>query len=86
MREDQLRNKVVGILSKAKPPKSNLSKEEDSSLRDLGKNKDILILPADKSRATVVIGSAKYKTKVNNILSDTKTYEILPNDPTGSYK
>ncbi len=30
--------------------------------------------------------SAEYKTKVNNMLSDSKTYEILPNNPTGTYK
>ena len=49
----QLRLNCVRILKNSKPPKSNIMNEERAALHDL-KADSILILPADKGRATVV--------------------------------
>jgi len=60
----QLRAKVAGLLHSAKPPQSNLSKEERQVLGNMAKNKDITILPADKGKATVIMDTEDYESKV----------------------
>ena len=47
---------------------------------------EIIILPADKGKATVVLDKDEYEEKVTTMLGDKKTYEQLPNDPTPKYK
>ncbi|XP_072043129.1 uncharacterized protein [Amphiura filiformis] len=82
----QLRAKVTSALKSSKPPKSNLSKDERQAVKDLKKEDSIIILPADKGRATVILDKDEYNEKVNNLLGDTKTYEELSSDPTQKYK
>lgn len=52
----QLRMGVSEALSRARPPKSNLDKGMYRAIRTLREDTDIVILPADKGNATVVIG------------------------------
>ena len=82
----QLRAEVVGALKSTNNAKSNITKEERQALKQLQKEESILILPADKGRATVVLDKQEYKEKVNIMLSDQKTYEKLNHDPTARYK
>ncbi len=83
---ESLRNKVAASITSTKLPKSNISKEEWNSLRSLSKNDDILILPADKGRCTVVLDRSQYDEKARDLLSDKNTYELLKRDPTSGYK
>ena len=53
-------HKVVGILGKTKPPPNNISMAESQALKVLRNNADIVILPADKGRATVVLDNHDY--------------------------
>ena len=69
---EDLRHSVVGELKKAKPPPSNISIKERKALKNLAKNKDITILPADKGKATVVMDTENYKQKVNGHQKDIK--------------
>ena len=71
---------IVGVLRNAKPPKPNLTREERAAYQTLSKDENILILPADKGRSTVVMD------KVEEMLSDESTYKKLTNDPTTSIK
>ena len=64
------------ILLKTKEKRSKSWKKEES----------ILILPADKGKATVIIDASEYEDKINEMLSDERTYEKLPTDPTQRYK
>ncbi|XP_072037406.1 uncharacterized protein [Amphiura filiformis] len=87
--EDQsarLRFDCVDILKNAKPPSSNISKEERSALRDLKADDSVLIVPSDKGRATVLLNKTAYQEKAKDLLSDSKTYQPLPKDPTPKYK
>ena len=68
---------MISVLSRAKPPPSNLSPEFQGALRSLRKKDDLLILPADKGRATVVLDKGDYDRKINGMLSDEKTYGDL---------
>jgi len=45
-----------------------------------------MILPADRGKATVVLDKEDYNTKVKQMLSDTKTCEVLKKDPTPTYR
>ena len=81
-----LRAKIVGALKSAKMPKSNLNKDQRQALKDLTKEKSILVLPADKGRCTIVMDTDDYETKVKTMLDDERTYEKLEKDPTPKYK
>ena len=50
-------------------------------MRKLQKDKDIVIIPADKGNATVVIDRSEYTRKMEDLLRD-EAYEKLRKDPT----
>ena len=52
---DQLRAEVCSALKSTSLPKSNISKEERAAIRSVGKDNTIIILPADKGKATVIM-------------------------------
>ncbi|XP_011859649.1 PREDICTED: uncharacterized protein LOC105557106, partial [Vollenhovia emeryi] len=72
---NNIRQQSVQILRKAKPPTQNINREERLALRSLRQNDDILILPADKGNATVVMDKRDYHNKVNTLLSDAQVYK-----------
>jgi hypothetical protein len=84
--KEQFRSEIVETLRNTNPPKSNLTREQRKSIKDLSKKKNILILPADKGRATVILNTDYYKQKVNMMLNDEHTYEKLKKNRTSSYK
>lgn len=55
---EQLRAGVSRVLHSARPPKSNLSHRQCAALRNLRDDLNIVIIPADKGNATVVIDRA----------------------------
>ena len=77
----ELRTETARILKKAKPPKSNLKPREFKAIRELNKDENILVLPADKGNATVVINTEDYKRKINDLL-DPGSYKELRSDRT----
>ena len=48
----------------------------------LREDKNIIILPADKGRTTVVLNRKDYITKAKELLNDSTTYQKLQEDPT----
>ena len=80
-----LRSECVNILKQSKPPKSNLSREQRRALQDLRKNDSIMILPADKGRATVIMPKGQYFDKAHKLLEDGSTYQHLTKDPTSRF-
>ncbi|KAI8495111.1 hypothetical protein Bbelb_270970 [Branchiostoma belcheri] len=83
---EALRTKVATTLKVSKPPASNITREERTALKDLATNQDILILPADKGRCTVVLDREQYDRKVQDLLGDKDTYTSLKKDPTNKFK
>ncbi|KAI8510912.1 hypothetical protein Bbelb_118280 [Branchiostoma belcheri] len=83
---EALRTKVATTLKVSKPPASNITREERTALKDLATNQDILILPADKGRCTVVLDREQYDRKVQDLLGDKDTYMPLKKDPTNKFK
>lgn len=82
----ELRTEIAGAVKSSSPPKSNLSKCERKAQQELRKDDSIIILPADKGRATVVLDKAEYEPKAITMLSDDNTYVKLKKDPTDNYK
>jgi hypothetical protein len=81
-----LRSEMAGLLRNARPPKSNISADERRAIQELKSEDSILILPADKGKATVLMEVTEYEEKISEMLADERTYELLPSDPTSRYK
>ena len=83
-REDseEIRREVCRSLNRAVPPKHNISKTERLALKSLRENSDIVVLPADKGNASVVLSSEEYRSKISELLSDS-SYRPISRDPTG---
>ena len=69
---DALRVAVSIVLQQAKPPSPNLSFHQRRTIQDLRSVETIVILPADKGRATVVMNSDDYNRKTEEIWNDDK--------------
>ena len=78
---DALRLGVSAALRHAKPPKPNLSAQQRKALHNLKDDTNIVIVPADKGRATVILDKQDYTLKMMETLKDDK-YSILRRDPT----
>ena len=64
---DDLRGRVCGILRRAKVPRSNLTKQQRTALKELRGLEDEVILPADKRSATVMM-RCDYDGKMEEML------------------
>ena len=77
----ELRANVNSLLRRAKVPKANLTRQERIGLSQLKKDKDRVILTADKGVAMVVMDREEYNNKVQELLNS-PAYRSLPRDPT----
>ena len=73
----ELRGEVVRTIKRAKLPKTNISKGERVALQTLKPDNSIIVLPADKGRAMVIMNTAKYREKTTDMVGDTNTYTRL---------
>ena len=80
-RADELRWKVRQVLEKSKPPKTNISKTERQALKSLQDDDSIIILPADKGNATLVMDRVEYSNKLADLV-DNGGYSKVKKDPT----
>ena len=76
-----MREVTFGVLEETKPPKPNLSPHERKAIISLRRNKDIVILPADKGRATVILDQDSYKEKMMELLNS-GDYYLCKRNPT----
>ena len=75
---------VINALSHAKLPLTNIHPQEAKAVKELAKDDDIVILPADKGRATVVMDRKDYSAKMLTMLGDQDNYQLMAKDPTTS--
>ena len=71
----KLRRIVKDCLEKAGPPSPNLTRQQQQAVST------VVILPADKGNATVVMDTSAYQSKIDDILSD-DNYRQIRKDPT----
>ncbi|XP_071054397.1 uncharacterized protein [Onthophagus taurus] len=81
LKTEEIRQEVARVLKSAKPPKSNLTVGEKKALRSIKEKSEIVVLPADKGNATVVMDRKEYDDKMMNLL-DPATYRKIKKDPT----
>ena len=82
-RRSQRGNK--SILKKIKPPKSNITREEQRALAELRRDKNRVILTADKGVSMMVMDKEDYIKKAEELL-DQPAYKSISTDPTTKYK
>ena len=66
-------------------PKPNLTKAQNLAIRELKKDRDRIVLTADKWVAMVIMDRQDYITKANNLLSQ-NTYRSIQWDPNNTIK
>jgi len=79
----EIRAEVSQALTRRRKPVNNLSPSERFAIKSLRNREDIVVLPSDKGRVTVVMDKTCYEEKVSSLLSDRSTYCVVKNDPTG---
>ncbi|XP_067660266.1 uncharacterized protein [Haliotis asinina] len=79
---DFLRHQISNILQKAKPQVPNLTSSDRQAIKQLKEDRDIVVVPADKGRTTVVLDRPHFHSMVGSMLQDTSTYKKLQKDPT----
>ena len=80
--KDNIRSRVTSTLQSASLPNSNLTTDEQRALKRLKTDQNIVMLPADKGRVTVVMDKTNYNDKMDSLVNDKQTYEVLKRDPT----
>ncbi|BHF71506.1 hypothetical protein SprV_0401456400 [Sparganum proliferum] len=73
--KNSMRQQVSTLLLRRKPQRA-ISETEDRELLRIRKMRDIVTLPADKGRSTVVMDKADYTTKLQSLLEDEGAYEL----------
>ena len=68
-----------------KPKHDNLTKADRGALQNLKKRDDIIIKPADKGSAVVVMDREHYISEAERQLNDSNFYTSLDHDPTLEY-
>ena len=80
--KDNIRSRIASTIQSASLPDSNLTKDERQALKRLKTDENIVILPADKGRVTVVMDKTDYYDKMDALVNDKQTYQVLKRDPT----
>ena len=82
---EELRADVNRVLRSSHPPKPNLTKAQNIALRELKRDRDRIVLTADKGVAMVVMDKQDYINKANQLLNQ-NTYKVISKDPTTTIK
>ena len=80
--KDNIRSRIASTIQSASLPDSNLTKDERQALKRLKTDENIVILPADKGRVTVVMDKTDYYDKMDALVNEKQTYQVLKRDPT----
>jgi len=70
---DTIRRTVNNILQQAELPKPNITKETLEALQNLKQNDTIIVLPADKGDASVVLNTDTYHDKMKTLIDEHST-------------
>ena len=82
---EELRADINRVLRSSHPPKPNLTKAQNIALRELKRDRDRIVLTADKGVAMVVMDKQDYINKSNQLLNQ-NTYKVISKDPTNTIK
>ncbi len=77
--KEHIRHQITTNLHNKRPVKPD--NDEQKAIKDLQNDNEIIILPADKGRMTVIMNKSDYINKANTLLKDTETCQPLDTDP-----
>ena len=60
----------TSILQQAEPPEPNITKDMRDALKSLKEDEFIMVFPADKGRANVVMGTDTYRAKMSTLIEN----------------
>eukprot|EP00061_Rhincodon_typus_P005017 g23981.t1 len=80
-KQQAIRQTIVPTLNRRNQPNA-LNTSERKALEVLKKDRNIIILLADKSRSTVGMNKLDYNGKAQKLLADINTYQQKESDPT----
>ena len=72
--------------NRSRPQRHNLTKKENEAIKWLSENDNLIVGPADKGGAVVVISREKYEKEAYRQLNDTEYYLPLPSFPLENMK
>ena len=73
--KDEIRSDICNNLNRAKPTRTqNITRQERKSVQDHKRDDRILVLPADKETAVVVLNSSDYRHQITNMLENKSIY------------
>ena len=78
---ERARAAVANVIKHTKLPKANIRKEEWEAVSNLEKDKNIIVLEADKGNVTVVMDVAGYKEKAMEVIGK-EPFKVLTKYPT----
>ena len=70
------------FLKLAQKKDNNLTDEEYNALKELAKNKNVIVTKADKGNAVVIMDKQDYRDKILKLIDDKKKFKLLESDPT----
>ena len=82
---EELRADINIVLRSSHPPKPTLTKAQNLALRELKRDRDCIVLTADKGVAMVIMDRQDYIKKANHLLNQ-NTYRSITKDPNNSIK
>ena len=82
---EEVRVDINRVLRSSHLPKPNLTKAQNTALRELIRDRDHIVLTADKGVAMVVMDRQDYINKANQLLNQ-NTYKVISKDPTNTIK
>ena len=77
----KLKLDVVRTYKSHKTEHCNVTTEEKAFIKELSKNKEVIVKQSDKCKGLVLLDRNDYKEKVDNIVSDPEKYEKLRRNP-----
>lgn len=77
---NNVKQQIAGLLIQHRHHET-LSREEWVALNQLKRNSPIIVLPADKGRATVILDRTEYESKALSLLEDVTAYRVVDKDP-----
>ena len=79
--KEYIRHQIITSLRNKRPVNSTMKYEEQKAMKDLQNDDEIVALPADKGRMTVIMNKSDYIDKANTLHDDSETYQALDTNP-----
>nr|VZI21823.1 unnamed protein product [Spirometra erinaceieuropaei] len=78
--KNAIRQRVASLIISHRPRRT-ITSAELKVIMELKNDDEIVIVPADKRRATVVLDKSEYVAKAQQLLNDNQSYKVIDSDP-----